>query len=99
MVGALNKLPIAIAGMMFFSDPVTFGGVTGVVIGMLTCIIRTLCKVRMLILSTAFSAGLLYSHAKNTAPKPPPSTPLPLHNTKSGEDQEGLLERSAKDEK
>ncbi|TPX31772.1 hypothetical protein SmJEL517_g04970 [Synchytrium microbalum] len=33
MAGALNKLPIAVAGMMFFSDPVTLGSVTGVVIG------------------------------------------------------------------
>ncbi|KAJ3316228.1 GDP-mannose transporter into the lumen of the Golgi [Blyttiomyces sp. JEL0837] len=32
MVGALNKLPIAVAGMMFFDDPVTFGGVSGVLI-------------------------------------------------------------------
>ncbi|KAJ3179696.1 GDP-mannose transporter into the lumen of the Golgi [Gaertneriomyces sp. JEL0708] len=32
MVGALNKLPIAVAGMVFFSDPVTFGGVAGVII-------------------------------------------------------------------
>ncbi|KAJ3040839.1 GDP-mannose transporter into the lumen of the Golgi [Rhizophlyctis rosea] len=79
MVGALNKLPIAIAGMLFFSDPVTFGGVAGVAI--------------------AFSAGLLYSHAKNTAPKAPPTSALPLHNTKSSEDQEALLERGAKDEK
>jgi len=32
MVGALNKLPISIAGMIFFDDPVTFGGVCGVII-------------------------------------------------------------------
>jgi GDP-mannose transporter len=30
MVGSLNKLPIAISGMVFFNDPITFGGVTGV---------------------------------------------------------------------
>ena len=30
MVGALNKLPISIAGMIFFDGPVTFGGVVGV---------------------------------------------------------------------
>jgi len=32
MVGALNKLPISIAGMIFFDDPVTIGGVCGVII-------------------------------------------------------------------
>ncbi|KAJ3292875.1 GDP-mannose transporter into the lumen of the Golgi [Rhizoclosmatium sp. JEL0117] len=30
MVGALNKLPISISGMIFFSEPVTFGSVSGV---------------------------------------------------------------------
>ncbi|KAJ3002042.1 GDP-mannose transporter into the lumen of the Golgi, partial [Thoreauomyces humboldtii] len=29
MVGALNKLPIAVAGMLFFDDAITFGGVLG----------------------------------------------------------------------
>jgi GDP-mannose transporter len=33
MVGALNKLPIAVAGMIFFEDPVTVGGILGVSIG------------------------------------------------------------------
>ncbi|RUS12631.1 hypothetical protein BC938DRAFT_478634 [Jimgerdemannia flammicorona] len=33
MVGALNKLPIAASGMIFFGDPITFGGVTAVFVG------------------------------------------------------------------
>ncbi|KAJ3209727.1 GDP-mannose transporter into the lumen of the Golgi [Entophlyctis luteolus] len=32
MVGALNKLPISVSGMLFFGDPVSFGSVTGVLI-------------------------------------------------------------------
>ncbi|KAJ3030420.1 UNVERIFIED_CONTAM: GDP-mannose transporter into the lumen of the Golgi [Siphonaria sp. JEL0065] len=32
MVGALNKLPISISGMVFFADPITFGSVSGVII-------------------------------------------------------------------
>ncbi|KAJ3202208.1 GDP-mannose transporter into the lumen of the Golgi [Entophlyctis luteolus] len=32
MVGALNKLPISISGMLFFGDPVSFGSVSGVLI-------------------------------------------------------------------
>jgi GDP-mannose transporter len=35
MVGALNKLPISISGMLFFSDPVTFGNVFGVIVAFL----------------------------------------------------------------
>ncbi|KAI9318610.1 hypothetical protein BX666DRAFT_2105162 [Dichotomocladium elegans] len=33
MVGALNKLPIAASGILFFSDPATFGNVTAIIIG------------------------------------------------------------------
>lgn len=33
MVGALNKLPVAASGMIFFGDPVTFGSVTAVAVG------------------------------------------------------------------
>ena len=32
MVGSLNKLPIAVSGMMFFDTVITVGGVLGVVI-------------------------------------------------------------------
>ncbi|KAI8621827.1 hypothetical protein BC830DRAFT_1092421 [Chytriomyces sp. MP71] len=32
MVGALNKLPISVSGMMFFGDPISFGSVSGVMI-------------------------------------------------------------------
>lgn len=33
MVGALNKLPIAASGIMFFGDPATFGNVTAIIVG------------------------------------------------------------------
>jgi GDP-mannose transporter len=33
MVGALNKLPVAASGMIFFGDPVTFGSVTAIMVG------------------------------------------------------------------
>ncbi|KAJ3285978.1 hypothetical protein BCR33DRAFT_827491 [Rhizoclosmatium globosum] len=32
MIGALNKLPISVSGMIFFADPVTFGSVSSVFI-------------------------------------------------------------------
>ncbi|KAI9190828.1 uncharacterized protein BJ171DRAFT_450687 [Polychytrium aggregatum] len=57
MVGALNKLPIAIAGMIFFDDAVTVPGVLGVLI--------------------AFTAGIIYSHAKNLQ-KAQQGLPLPV---------------------
>lgn len=33
MVGALNKLPIAASGILFFGDPATFANVTAIIIG------------------------------------------------------------------
>ncbi|KAJ3283426.1 GDP-mannose transporter into the lumen of the Golgi [Borealophlyctis nickersoniae] len=44
MVGSLNKLPIAVAGMIFFSDPVTFGGVAGVFIAFFAGIVYNHAK-------------------------------------------------------
>ncbi|TPX53385.1 hypothetical protein PhCBS80983_g06298 [Powellomyces hirtus] len=44
MVGALNKLPIAVAGMLFFDDKVTFGGVCGVLIAFLAGIVYSHAK-------------------------------------------------------
>ncbi|KAI9347663.1 hypothetical protein BDR26DRAFT_817329 [Obelidium mucronatum] len=32
MVGALNKLPISLSGMLFFVDPITFGSISGVIL-------------------------------------------------------------------
>lgn len=36
MSGALNKLPIAILGMLYFKDPVTVGGVSAIFVGNIT---------------------------------------------------------------
>lgn len=44
MVGALNKLPIAIAGMVLFEDPVTFGSVAGVMIAFTAGLIYSYAK-------------------------------------------------------
>ncbi|KAI2612288.1 uncharacterized protein GGS25DRAFT_113680 [Hypoxylon fragiforme] len=46
MVGALNKLPIAISGLVFFSAPVTLGSVSAIIIGFISGIIYTWAKVR-----------------------------------------------------
>ncbi|ORY09910.1 hypothetical protein BCR34DRAFT_363228 [Clohesyomyces aquaticus] len=46
MVGALNKLPIALSGLVFFDAPVTFGSVSAIVFGFISGIIYSLAKVR-----------------------------------------------------
>lgn len=46
MVGALNKLPIAISGLIFFSSPVTFGSVSAIFIGFVSGIVYAMAKVK-----------------------------------------------------
>ena len=46
MVGALNKLPIAISGLVFFDAPVTFGSVSAIFIGFVSGIVYAIAKVR-----------------------------------------------------
>jgi GDP-mannose transporter len=46
MVGALNKLPIAVSGLIFFSAPVTFGSVSAIIIGFISGIVYAWAKVR-----------------------------------------------------
>lgn len=46
MVGALNKLPIAISGLIFFAAPVTFGSVSAIFIGFVSGIVYAWAKVR-----------------------------------------------------
>ncbi|KAH7087619.1 GDP-mannose transporter [Paraphoma chrysanthemicola] len=46
MVGALNKLPIALSGLVFFDAPVTFGSVSAIFVGFISGIVYALAKVR-----------------------------------------------------
>lgn len=46
MVGALNKLPIAVSGLIFFDAPVTFGSVSAIFVGFVSGIVYALAKVR-----------------------------------------------------
>ncbi|KAL1889807.1 GDP-mannose transporter into the lumen of the Golgi [Sporothrix stenoceras] len=46
MVGALNKLPIAISGLIFFDAPVTVGGVSAIAIGFVSGLLYAWAKVR-----------------------------------------------------
>lgn len=44
MVGALNKLPVAASGMIFFGDPVTLGSVSAVSVGFFAGIVYAVAK-------------------------------------------------------
>lgn len=44
MVGALNKLPVAASGMIFFGDPVTLGSVSAVSAGFVAGIVYAVAK-------------------------------------------------------
>ena len=44
MVGALNKLPVAASGMIFFGDPITFGSVSAVGVGFFAGIVYAVAK-------------------------------------------------------
>jgi len=44
MVGALNKLPVAASGMLFFGDPVTLGSVSAVGVGFFAGVVYAVAK-------------------------------------------------------
>jgi GDP-mannose transporter len=46
MVGALNKLPLAVSGLIFFNAPVTFGSVSAIALGFLAGLVYTYAKMR-----------------------------------------------------
>ncbi|KAI0127503.1 GDP-mannose transporter [Xylariales sp. AK1849] len=51
MVGALNKLPLAVSGLVFFNAPVTLGSVSAIFIGFVSGIVYSWAKVRQTALS------------------------------------------------
>ncbi|KAJ6094635.1 hypothetical protein N7467_002148 [Penicillium canescens] len=46
MVGALNKLPIAVSGLVFFDAPVTFPSVSAIAIGFVSGIVYAVAKIK-----------------------------------------------------
>ncbi|OOQ87597.1 GDP-mannose transporter [Penicillium brasilianum] len=46
MVGALNKLPIAVSGLVFFDAPVTFPSVSAIVVGFVSGIVYAVAKIK-----------------------------------------------------
>ena len=45
MVGALNKLPIAISGLVFFDAPVTLASVSAIFVGFVSGVVYAIAKV------------------------------------------------------
>lgn len=46
MVGALNKLPLALSGLIFFDVPVTFGSTSAIAVGFVSGLVYAFAKVR-----------------------------------------------------
>ena len=46
MVGAINKLPIAISGLIFFDAPVTIPSVSAILVGFISGIVYAVAKVQ-----------------------------------------------------
>ena len=44
MVGALNKLPVAASGLIFFGDPVNFGSVSAIIAGFVAGLVYAVAK-------------------------------------------------------
>ncbi|KAJ3283425.1 GDP-mannose transporter into the lumen of the Golgi [Borealophlyctis nickersoniae] len=75
MVGSLNKLPIAVAGMLFFDDAVTFAGVLAVLIAFAAGILYSHAK------STLQRSTLFPTHSSSSLPHKysiPPLTSIRL---------------------
>ncbi|EIW58713.1 UDP-galactose transporter [Trametes versicolor FP-101664 SS1] len=59
MVGALNKLPVAASGMIFFGDRVTFGSVTAVSVGFFAGLVYAVAKNNQKKAETASQQGVI----------------------------------------
>jgi GDP-mannose transporter len=46
MVGSLNKLPIAVCGLVFFDAPVTFGSVSAIGVGFISGLVYAFAKLQ-----------------------------------------------------
>jgi len=46
MAGALNKLPLALSGLIFFDAPVTFGSVSAIAVGFVSGLVYSYAKIK-----------------------------------------------------
>jgi GDP-mannose transporter len=59
MVGALNKLPVAASGMIFFGDPVSFGSVSAVGSGFVAGLVYAIAKQNQTKIDKAKQGGVV----------------------------------------
>jgi GDP-mannose transporter len=86
MVGALNKLPIAASGIVFFGDPATFANISAIFVGKY---INPSGKsfwlpnfpVKLIHFRSGFVAGLVYSYAKAFPPKTNTTQSIPMSSS------------------
>lgn len=64
MVGALNKLPIALSGLIFFDAPKTFASISAIGVGFVSGLVYALAKVKQ---QAKKSAGLPLSNPTMSA--------------------------------
>ncbi|KAI0924050.1 GDP-mannose transporter into the lumen of the Golgi [Taiwanofungus camphoratus] len=66
MVGALNKLPVAASGMIFFGDPVTFGSVSAVGVGFFAGLVYAVAKNNQKKAESAVQQGIIPMASRKT---------------------------------
>jgi len=64
MVGALNKLPVAASGMLFFGDPVTVGSVSAVGTGFVAGLVYAVAKNNQSKEEKRSTEGIIPLHAR-----------------------------------
>ncbi|KAG0024886.1 GDP-mannose transporter into the lumen of the Golgi [Entomortierella chlamydospora] len=91
MVGALNKLPVAASGILFFGDPATLGNIFGIFFGFIAGLLYSYSKTEQAQknfalangspLSTTSSSGAELAQLRTPAVPPSKATGLPLYNS------------------
>lgn len=64
MAGALNKLPLAISGLIFFDAPVTIPSVSAIIVGFISGLVYTFSKMKQ---SSRPKTGILPTNAPMSA--------------------------------
>lgn len=83
MVGALNKLPLALSGMVFFGDPVTLQSTSAIGVGFFAGIVYAIAKNKQAQESKR-NNGAATSPPRSPAPRSETVVNVPLDNGKEG---------------
>jgi GDP-mannose transporter len=66
MVGALNKLPVAASGILFFGEPATLGNVSGIFFGLIAGLLYSYSKTDQAQKNLALANGSSLSNKSDT---------------------------------